>query len=335
MEILIIGAGAMGGLFAALLAPRASVRLLTTNPDHARAIAHDGLTLTAMNGSLHRVPVRVLTEPVACDPPADLILVCTKARATEAAAATARRFLAEDGLVLTLQNGLGNLERIASVVGRARAAAGITAQAATLLAPGQVRHAGCGPTVLATAPGQSGQAATIAAIAALFNRAGIDTRISEDGEGLLWSKLIVNVGINALAALLRVPNGVLALVPACDLLMAQAVQEAVDVAKGLGIDLDSAAQLDRVRQVCALTSSNRASMLQDILRGAPTEIDVINGAIVTKGREVGVATPVNLLLTQLIKALEATADQRIASPSSPMNLSAAPMPKESLCLRTS
>ena len=308
MEILIIGAGALGCLFGALLAPHASVHLFTTNPDHARAINHSGLSLTGMDGDRRNLTLPALTDPARYGRRADLILLCTKARSTGAAAATARQLLADNGLVLTLQNGLGNLETIAAVVGPERAAAGITAQGATLLAPGQVRHAGAGVTELAAGPGQ---AAAIAAIAALFNRAGIETRISTDGTALLWSKLIVNVGINALTALLRVPNGVLAEVEACDTLMAEAVAEAVAVARALGIDFDEGQQLDHVRRVCVQTRENRASMLPDILKGAPTEIDVINGAVVAKGREVGVATPVNLLLTRLIKALEATAAQRI------------------------
>lgn len=326
MEILIIGAGAMGGLFGALLAPFAAVSLYTTNAVHAQTINRDGLTFTGMDGRPRRIGIRALTDPAQYGRSAELILLCTKARSTDEAAATAQMLLAEDGLVLTLQNGLGNLERLAAVIGPSRVTAGITAQAATLLAAGQVRHAGSGPTILAAGPGQ---AEKIGAIAELFNRAGIDTGIAEDGEALLWSKLIVNVGINALAALLRVPNGILALVPACDLLMAQAVEEAVVVARALHINLACETQLDRVRQVCTVTGANRASMLQDILRGAPTEIDVINGAIVAKGREVGVPTPVNLLLTQLIKALEATVPHRIEPFRQP------PLPKETPCNRKS
>ncbi len=331
MDILIIGAGAMGGLFGALLAPVASVRLYTTNSTHARVINRDGLMLTEMDGTTHTVRIRVCAAPDDCGRQADLVLLCTKAQATHAAAVTARMLLAEQGLVLTLQNGLGNLEQIAAVVGPARAAAGITAQAATLLAPGHVRHAGCGATVLAAGPGQEGQQAKIAAIAELFNRAGIDTRISKDSVSLVWSKLIVNVGINALAALLRVPNGVLAQMPACAMLMNQAVDEAVAVARALRIPMDYEAQRERVREVCLLTGANQASMLQDILRGATTEIEAINGAIVAKGREVGVPTPVNLLLTQLITALEATASQRIECSSSQRPSRA----KETSCTRKS
>jgi 2-dehydropantoate 2-reductase len=311
LEILIIGAGAMGGLFGALLAPFAPVRLYTTNAEHARTINRDGLLLAGMDGVARRATVTVLTDSAQSDRPADLVLICTKAGSTEAAAQTAQTLLAAEGLALTLQNGLGNLERIAAVVGPSRAAAGVTAQAATLLGPGRVRRAGVGPTVLAAAPGQSGQSVRLAAVAALFNRAAIETRIADDGEALLWSKLIVNVGINALTALLRIPNGALGQFPQCERIMGEAVAEAVAVARALGVNLAPEDQLDRVRQVCAFTGGNRSSMLQDILRGSPTEIDVINGAVVARGRAVGVAAPVNALLVQLIHALEATASQRV------------------------
>ena len=308
MELLIIGAGAMGGLFGALLAPHAAVSLLTTNQEHAAVMGGHGLTLVDLDGATRRVPVRVLTDPQDYGRRADLVLVCTKTRATAQAAATARDLLAADGLALTLQNGLGNLEQLVAAVGAQRAAAGVTSQAATLLAPGRVRHAGSGPTVLGIPPGRE---EAITAVAGLFTRAGLETRISDDVDSLLWSKLIVNVGINALTALLRVPNGVLAQTPECDLLMARAVAEAVAVARALSIGLDGERQLERVREVCLRTADNRASMLQDILRGRPTEIDAINGAVVARGREAGVDTPVNLLLTQLVQALEATVADRL------------------------
>jgi 2-dehydropantoate 2-reductase len=310
METLIIGAGAMGGLFATLLAPLAATSLFTTNAEHAKTINLAGLSLTGMDGKIRHSPVKALTDPQQYGRCADLIILCTKARSTGQASSIAKQLLAKDGLMLTLQNGLGNLEQIQAAVGVSRAAAGITAQAATLLGPGQVRHAGSGPTVLAAGPGQEKR---IAAIASLFNQAGIPTSVTADGDALLWSKLIINVGINALTALLRVPNGTLAMVPECESIMAQAVAEAVAVARAMGIKLTDEEPLERVRQVCQVTSSNQSSMLQDILKGRPSEIEVINGAIVRKGAENGVPTPVNHLLTELIKALEATVQSRIAS----------------------
>ncbi|NLX19316.1 MAG: 2-dehydropantoate 2-reductase [Desulfobulbus sp.] len=310
MEIVIIGAGALGCLFGALLAAHASVTLYTTNSDHARVINEDGLLLTGMDGRRHNLALPVLTAPEQYDRRADLILICTKARSTGAAAGTAEQLLAADGLVLTLQNGLGNLEQIAARVGSRRAAAGITAQGATLQAPGRVLHAGNGATVLAVGPGQD---TAVAAVVGLFNRAGLDADISHDVDALLWSKLIVNVGINGLAAMLRVPNGTLTEVDACRNLLDELVTEAMAVARALRIDLDYEEQLDRVHRVCRQTSANRASMLQDVLRKVPTEIDVINGAVVAKGRETGIATPANQFLTRMIKALEATAGQRVST----------------------
>ena len=311
MEILIIGAGAMGGLFGALLAPLANVCLITTNTEHAEVINKQGIVLTDMDGNSAPASVRAITQQTLYQKRAELILICTKAGATEAAAQTAQTALADHGLVLTLQNGLGNLERIAAVVGSARATAGTTAQAATLLGPGHVRHAGQGATVLAPAKGFPEQIQQLKSIGELFNRAGIATSITEDIDQLLWSKLIVNVGINALTALLRIPNGALLQGAATRDLMRDAVGEALAVANALGVDLDPLVQLERVFKICDLTRNNRASMLQDILRGRITEIDVINGAIVRKGFETGIPTPVNQMLTRLIKALESTSAQRI------------------------
>jgi 2-dehydropantoate 2-reductase len=313
METLIIGAGAMGGLFATLLAPLVPVTLFTTNAGHAEAINRTGLALNCMDGQVRRSSACALTDPGRYGRSAELILICTKARSTGQAAAISSRLLARDGLVLTLQNGLGNLELIQAAVGVSRAAAGITAQAATLLGPGQVRHAGNGPTVLGIGPGQENK---IAAVAALFNQAGIATSVTEDVAALLWSKLIVNVGINALTALLRVPNGTLAEIPQCEALMAKAVTEAIAVARALCVRLPDEAPLEKVRAVCAMTSGNQSSMLQDILAGRPTEIDVINGAVVREGARTGTPTPVNQMLTELIKALEATTSWRINHPSS-------------------
>lgn len=124
------------------------------------------------------------------------------------------------------------------------------------------------------------------------------------------------MGINALTALLRVPNGALAQIPQCESLMADAVTEAVAVARALCVRLPDEAPLEKVRTVCAMTSGNQSSMLQDILAGKPTEIDVINGAVVREGVKTGIPTPVNQMLTELIKALEATTSWRINPPAS-------------------
>jgi 2-dehydropantoate 2-reductase len=212
-------------------------------------------------------------------------------------------------LVVTLQNGVGNREILAARLGEGRVGQGVTALGATLLGPGRVRHAGPGATLFGSSP----QAEGMAALAALFRSCELPAELSDDLEALVWGKLVVNVGINALTALLRIPNGVLAAVPAARSLAEQAVAEAVTVAAARGTRLPYDDALAHVLGVAQATGANRSSMLQDVLRGSPTEVAAINGAVVREGRRLGVATPVNALLTALVSALDATAQARVGN----------------------
>lgn len=313
----VIGAGAMGSIFGAALASVAEVTLIDPWADHVAAIERDGLSLEGPDGNIQSVPLSVVTGPEAFSGRADLALIFTKSAVTRVAAETARDLLAEGGAALTLQNGLGNADVVAEVIGPERTLAGVTAHGGTVLGPGRVRHAGVGETHIArvgtgssTAGGKDSGAVDPETVAELFSRAGISTAVTEDLDGLIWGKLVVNVGINALAALLRVPNGALAEVPVCDSLMAAAVEEAVAVARAREISLPYDEPLEKVRAVCRATAENRASMFQDIAAGRLTEVDVINGAVVREGAAAGVSTPVNRMLTDLIHAVEATAKYR-------------------------
>jgi len=176
------------------------------------------------------------------------------------------------------------------------------------MGPGRMRHAGQGPTYIADSPGNS---ALLKEIVGTFKAGGIDVSLSENLDSLLWGKLVINVGINALAAILRTPNGVLGVTPACEKIMAKAVSEAEAVVNALGIKLPYSNPLEHVKTVCANTAENRASMLQDILKGARTEVGVINRAIVEKGEELEIPTPYNLFLSEIIEALEATSGKRV------------------------
>lgn len=304
----------MGCLFGALLAPHAKVSLYCRQERIARLLRTRGIVLQDMDGTKHQQPVQTISNlDTAPRQSFDYALICTKAHASSEAGVIAQALLRRDGLALTLQNGLGNREQIAEHVGMERCMVGITAQASTLLEPGRVRHAGAGQTVIAPDGGQ--QRRQSFALVGLFNSAGIDTMVEDDPEALLWSKLIVNAAINALAALLRVPNGELGVEPGCRALMKQVVDEAVQVAQAMGIKLLNADQVDpfkHVLQVCAQTATNRASTLQDILHHAPTEVAVINGAITRLGEIHHVPTPVNSMLTRLVQALEATASERVS-----------------------
>lgn len=303
MKIAALGAGAMGSLFGARLSPLADVWLVDPWAAHIQAMQRDGLRLVKLNGTESVIPVQATTDPAAVGDQVDLAIIFVKSHQTASVARWAGPLLKPDGLVLTLQNGLGNLEAIASVLGPDCGVQGVTAHGATLMAPGRVRHAGQGETHIATRPSI---VARLTDIAALFQQAGFETHLSDNLDSLLWGKLIINVAINALTATLRVPNGLLAEVEPARSLMAAAVDEAVRVAQAKGITLPYDDPQEQAKSVAIATGPNRSSMLSDVSRGAPTEIDVINNAIVREGASLGIPTPVNQTLVWLIKAIEAT-----------------------------
>lgn len=308
MRIAIIGAGAMGSLFGGLLSTAAEVTLIRRSEDHIRAISEKGLVIEKNDGSFQTYHPSATAAPESIGHKFDLALIFTKSYDTESAAKIAQKLLHNDGMALTLQNGMGNLEIIEEIVGKDRAVAGVTSHGATILAPGRVRHAGIGATTIAVIPQKQ---ALLKEIAKVFEASGISVDLTDNADNLIWGKLVVNVGINALVAILRVPNGVLGITPQCEILMTRAVDEAVKVAAASGITLPWASPLEHVKKVCAATAQNRASMLQDILHNRRTEIGVINRTIVRKGEKLGIATPFNLFLSEMIEALEATADHRI------------------------
>lgn len=306
LPVAIVGAGAMGGVIGFYLASVAEVVLVDPWQAHVDAINAHGITCE-IDGVPQRRFVRAVTDPAAAGP-CTLAVVLVKARQTGWAAAACQALLAADGVAYTLQNGVGNHETLAAVLGAGRVGQGVTALGGTLLAPGSVRHAGLGSTTLGARPSpeRAGE------LAALLSAAGLPTTVAEDVEGLLWGKLLVNVGINALAALLRVPNGALADTPAAHALLAEAVREAAAVAHARGITLPYADPVEHVLAVARATGANRASMLQDVLRGAPTEIETINGAVVREGARLGVPVPLNAALTALVGALDATIELRVS-----------------------
>jgi 2-dehydropantoate 2-reductase len=333
MKIGIIGAGAMGSLLGFYLSEQADVWLLDRWRAHVDTINSQGLRCERDGAEQVRHP-HATSDPAtigACD--AALVLVkahqtpwaaeqaqlllraknqesrIDQSAAADARPATAGVVLGSQTLVVTLQNGIGNREILAAALGERHVGQGVTALGATLLAPGRVRHAGQGPTTFGTAPDRPG----MAALAGLFNASGLPAELSDDLDALVWGKLVVNAGINALTALLRIPNGVLARAPAARALVEPTVAEAVAVARARGIRLPDADPLAHVLAVAEATGANRSSMLQDVLRGSPTEIATINGAIVREGRRLGVPTPVNQLLTELVAALDATAGERVLS----------------------
>jgi len=291
--ILIAGSGAMACLFAARLSAYASVTLLGTWPEGLAALQRVGVRLQA-GGLETRHTVRVTSDPLDCRG-ANFALVLVKSWQTRRVAEKLAECLTPAGVALTLQNGLGNLETLQETLGAERAALGVTTTGATLLGPGLVRVGGTGPTHVGRHP-------RLDPYVPLLRQAGFEVEVGGDVESLLWGKLAVNVAINPLTALLRVVNGALLEDPNARALMGEAAREAAAVAGAIGVDLpylDPAAQAE---EVARRTAANRSSMLQDMLRGAPTEIDAINGAVADGGDRLGVATPVNRSLWHLVRS---------------------------------
>lgn len=303
MRIAIIGVGAMGCLLAALLEPVSEPVMVGRWPEQLAAVRRHGLVLEHPDGRRTRHFVKITSEARDAAE-ADVALVVVKSHQTGQAAQTTASLLASDGLAITLQNGLGNFEQLNRILGH-RVAQGVTSAGATMLGPGLAQYAGHGLTSLGCHPQHSErQIALLREMAALFNQVGLETRLVDDTDSLIWGKLAVNAAINPLTALLRVPNGYLVENVATREIMRTTAEEvaAVAAAQGIGLPYESAG--DRAIEVATATATNRSSMLQDILRGAPTEIDAISGAVVARGRATDTPTPMNLQLYELVKALE-------------------------------
>jgi 2-dehydropantoate 2-reductase len=306
MNIAIIGAGAMGSLFGALLSESGqNVTLLDVRADHVAAINADGLKIE-LEGRTRRVRLPAATDPGGISQ-ADLALVFVKTYHTRQAARTAAAVLSDGGLALTLQNGMGNAEMLAEAIAPERVVAGTTAHGATLLGLGHIRHAGRGPTLIGMWSGGEKQAAR--AIADLFNQAGIEARVVDDVRPVIWEKLLVNVGINAITALTHIRNGQLLDLTATRELSRCAIEEAAAVAEAQGITV-RADIVEHVFKVARATSANRSSMGQDVDHQRETEIGAINGVVVQEGVRRGLASPVNRALTALVETLQAHYGQK-------------------------
>ncbi|MGB9986292.1 ketopantoate reductase family protein [Salarchaeum japonicum] len=300
MRVAVLGPGAVGSLFGGRLALSGVDVTLVGRPGAQVDALRDGLTLTRPDGRTERVAVDVTTDPGAADP-VDIVLVCVKAYDTRSALADAEPLLA-DAAVCTLQNGLGNAETIAEFVPDSRVLAGTTSHGATLEAPGHVRHAGVGDTVVGNY--FTSTDATTTALAHALTDAGIETEVVADAERAVWEKVLVNVGINAATALARVPNGRLADTDSGERVLRRAIEEAAAVADAEGVELTTD-PVNAASRVARRTAENVSSMRQDLERGRRTEIESLNGEIVDRGREHDIETPVNETLTDLVRLAEA------------------------------
>jgi len=314
MKIAIVGPGAMGSLFAAFLARSGQdVSIFDKRKERAAYLNKNGLKVEGISGEF-KTPIKATVNPQDLKG-SDLIIVCVKSYDTKKATEEIKTVAGGDVLNLTLQNGVGNVETISSIVGEDRTIGGVTSHGATLLGDGHIRHAGKGETVIGSAHRTSSGDSSLylAKITQAFTKAGFETRTVDNIQDLIWSKLIINVGINALTGITHLNNGRLIEFEGTDAILEAAVKEALKVAKKKGINIIFDDPIKKVKDVCKATAGNVASMLQDVLRSRKTEIDSINGAIVKEAKNLKIDVPVNRVLTDLIKSIESSYELRVRS----------------------
>ncbi len=295
-KVLIVGTGALGTFFAAQLAASGSrVTMLGTWKNAIEALNRDGARLVTAEGGEIRGPVQATDDPAGCTD-IDIALVLVKSWQTEQAAQKLSACLPAAAPAVTLQNGLGNREILSGALGEARVLLGVCTYGATLLGPGLARSGGEGFLSLEACP-RSGE------VECLLRGAGFRVDIVPDTKALLWGKLVVNAAINPLTALLRVPNGELLKRPTARLVMSALAREAAAVAAAGGVKLPFADPVTAVEDVARRTAANRSSMLQDVKRGARTEIDAICGVVARAAQAHGVPAPVNWTMWRLVEAL--------------------------------
>lgn len=297
-SVAVLGAGALGSFFAARLLAAGSterVELFTNWLEAGEEIRRRGVRVQAgPSARLVRVPLGDGRRP---EGRFDVVLVLTKSYRTRHAARLAARLLSPGGVVVTLQNGLGNVEQLEERCGEGRVLAGATTVGVLLAGPGSVRHTGGDGVALARHP-------EAARVARLFRSAGFEARSGRPGPELLWAKLVVSSAILPVGALARLTNGELARRRETRELMVLAARETAGIARAAGVRLTRRDPAEEVLAVALRTAPNRCSMLQDLLAGRRTEIDAISCAVVRAARPCGAPSPVNAELARRVKAAE-------------------------------
>ena len=306
MKITIIGPGALGTLLASTLILKSKslseLWLLDYKTERARFLNEQGLILEK-DGQQTGCKINATSDPREIGP-TDIIILCVKYPDFAAAIQHTAKLAHSDTLLITLQNGIGHLEMLKAEKSLPPIVLGVTAMGANLVSPGHVRQAGSGLTRIGfLKPANFAGSLLLAKVCNLLNDCSMETAIVDNILDYVWAKLLINVGINALTAIHRCPNG--KLLESAETLntLTAAVKEGEAVARARGIQVPDdpiAMTLD----VCRRTSQNLSSMLQDITNKRQTEIDSINGEIVAAGRDSGIPTPVNEDLVHKIKEIE-------------------------------
>lgn len=310
MHILVMGAGAIGSVIGGLLAQAGHTVALVGRAGHMDAIAARGLRITGIWGDHVVSGLLTSTAPEQAPPLAyDALLICTKAYDTAAAVDAALPHVPARALVVSLQNGLGNVETIAARAGPERTVGGRVIFGADMVQEGAVRVTVFGGDVLLGHPDGRTPPPGLRELAAALTAAGVPTQATPEVMGYIWGKVLYNACLNPLSALLDLPYGALAEHAGTRAIMREVIAEAFAVAHAEGVRLlwESPTAYERLLfgELVPPTAAHYASMRADLQRGRRTEIDALNGALVRLGERHGLATPTNRVLTWLVTAREA------------------------------
>lgn len=316
MQIAMLGAGAMGSVIGGHLATAGNdVVMIDVNEDHISTIKTNGLVLEN-DGTKNVVKVRAATNSIGIKP-VDLVIVLVKSFHTEDAIRASENIVGPETTVLSLQNGLGQEEVLANIVGKARVIAGKTYVGGMLSAPG---HAVAGvkgkETIIGELDGQI--TPRIRKVAEAFDAANLATIVSDNIVGAMWDKLLINVAAGALSGITGLNFGNLYDLPEVEETAIEAVAEAMRVASALDVQLETKTPKDAwLKASAGLPFDFKPSVLQALERGQTTEIDFINGAVVRAGQKAGIATPVNATLVACIKGVERALNPKDQTPNRP------------------
>jgi 2-dehydropantoate 2-reductase len=294
LKVTVMGAGAVGCYFGGMLARAGHQVTLIARPQHVRAIAQDGLRMETKTFD-ERVRLGATTDASAARE-ADLVLFSVKSPATEEAGAQLKPWLRPDALVLCLQNGVDNAERLRSVLPQHEVAAAVVYVATEMAGPGHLKHHGRGELVIE--PARAGER-----VAQALAAAGVPTEISPNVRGALWLKLILNCAYNAISAIAQRPYGENVASAGIWDVMQDVVDECVAVASADGVQLPADPHL-ATRKLVESMPAQYSSTAQDLARHKPTEIDYLNGYVLRRGQALGIPTPVNRALWALVKLIE-------------------------------
>jgi 2-dehydropantoate 2-reductase len=297
MKVAVMGAGAVGCYYGGMLARAGHEVVLIARPRHVEAIQCDGLRLDTQHFDEY-VRVAASTDASAVSG-AKLVLFCVKSTDTDAAARSLAPHLERDALIVSLQNGVENAERLRELLPQ-EAAAAVVYVASEMAGAGHVKHHGRGELVIEPSSASEEVARVMAA-------AGVPTEISDNVRGALWAKLVLNCAYNALSALSRLPYGKLVQGEGVTRAMRDVVEECLAVAQADGVTLPGDVDAS-VRRIAETMPNQFSSTAQDMMRGKRSEIDHLNGLIVRRGEALGVPTPANRMLHVLVKLIESKAD---------------------------